>query len=643
MSSFTPPAESAPSASARSASSDSSAAPKGNLTRLEIGIIVLALAILAVLRWTSVYSHKWNSDEPQHLHVVWAWTVGKLQYRDIFDNHTPLFHILCAPLLHWLGERADIVQPMRQAMIPLFAVAIWCVYRLAASLYDRRTGWFAAILAALLPAFYYRMGEFRTDVMWTTVWLLALVVALTGRLTPGRTFAAALLLGAAFSVSMKTTVLVLCLAVAGTITWLLAGRPISKSLPAHILAFVGGLLVVPGAIVAYFASQGALKDLYHCVIVHNTMPGENLGLKILRQLFTQSTLWLIPAWFCTAAMLPGVRQDPARGYRRLFLFLITALFYSLLRIFWPVVTTQDYLPWLPLLPIFIVPGCTWVREWLQQKSTPRLSWLLILCPLAAAVFVWLATNDERASEAIPKRLTYLAVLLPIYLVAGFFWLRERRQSPLSASVAWLLLPALLLAGEIVYIVTDESLLARPEQRRIGHLAQVLRLIDPGEFVLDTKGETIYRPRPTYLVLETLTLQQIGSGRIKDDIVQRLIDTRTALVHSSARMTEVTQHFIDKNYIHVDGGRVLGKRLITPKNAPVSFDITIPERYDFITPRGPANGTLDGQPINGPRWLETGRHEIVYSGISGQVALIWARALERGFSPYYDSDAKASTE
>jgi 4-amino-4-deoxy-L-arabinose transferase-like glycosyltransferase len=610
------------------------------LSRLEIAILALALVVLAVFRWFSVYSHKWNSDEPQHLHVVWAWTVGKLQYRDVFDNHTPLFHILCAPLFRWLGERADIVQPMRMAMIPLFAASIWCVYRLAANLFDRRTGWFAAILAALLPVFYFRMGEFRTDVMWTTVWLLTLVVALTGRMTPGRIFAAALLLGAAFSVSMKTTYLVFFLAIAGAITWLLAGRPISKSLPAYILALLGGVLVVPGAIVAYFASQGALKPLYHCVIEHNTASGEKHNL--LHHLFSESTLWLIPAWFCTAAMLPSVRQDPARGYRRLFLFLVTALFYSLLRIFWPVVTTQDYLPWLPLLPIFAVPGCSWVRDWLQKKSSARISWLLVLCPIAAAIFVWRVTpNDSPADAAVMKRLTLLAVLLPIYLVGVFFWFRERRQSPLTACVPWLLLPSLLLAGEIAYIVTDEPLSARPEQRRIGHLAQLLRLIDPGEYVLDTKGETIFRPRPTYLVLETLTMQQIQSGRIKDDIVECLIKTRTALVHSSARMTDKTKDFIDKNYVHVDGGRVLGKRLATPKNVPVSFEIIIPERYEFVTPYGPASGTLDGQPIDGPRWLEAGRHEIVSADAAGQIVLVWARALERGFSPYIDSDAKAN--
>ena len=124
-------------------------------------ILALALVVMAIFRWFTIFSHRWNTDEPQHLHVVWAWTVGKLQYRDIFDNHTPLFHILNAPLLRWFGERADIVLVMRGMMIPLFALGVWRIYQLGAVLYDRRTGWFAAMLAALFPAFFFRMGEFQ--------------------------------------------------------------------------------------------------------------------------------------------------------------------------------------------------------------------------------------------------------------------------------------------------------------------------------------------------------------------------------------------------------------------------------------------------------------------------------------------------
>src|SRR4051794_17888837 len=76
-----------------------------------LGIAGLVLLWLG-LRSFSVFNHLWDSDEPQHLHVVWEWTQGVLPYRDFFDNHTPLFHVLFAPVLRLFGERADIVELM---------------------------------------------------------------------------------------------------------------------------------------------------------------------------------------------------------------------------------------------------------------------------------------------------------------------------------------------------------------------------------------------------------------------------------------------------------------------------------------------------------------------------------------------------
>src|SRR6185312_17228889 len=70
---------------------------------------------LLVLRVVYAWALHVNSDEPQHLHVVWAWTQGLLPYRDVFDNHAPLFQLICAPLLALLGERADLVALMRLA------------------------------------------------------------------------------------------------------------------------------------------------------------------------------------------------------------------------------------------------------------------------------------------------------------------------------------------------------------------------------------------------------------------------------------------------------------------------------------------------------------------------------------------------
>ena len=70
-------------------SSDRRPIPK--LTRVEVWLGVACFLVLLCLRWFYVTTQPWDSDEPQHLHVVWAWANGLLPYRDVFDNHAPLF------------------------------------------------------------------------------------------------------------------------------------------------------------------------------------------------------------------------------------------------------------------------------------------------------------------------------------------------------------------------------------------------------------------------------------------------------------------------------------------------------------------------------------------------------------------------
>src|SRR5262249_38375004 len=103
----------------------------------------------AVILWGgSVRLHPIDSDETGHLHVAWGWTRGLIQYRDLFDNHMPLFHLLSAPLVAMIGETPNILYWMRIAVLPFGVIACWAVYQLGKSLFDRRTGAWAAIATA---------------------------------------------------------------------------------------------------------------------------------------------------------------------------------------------------------------------------------------------------------------------------------------------------------------------------------------------------------------------------------------------------------------------------------------------------------------------------------------------------------------
>src|SRR5581483_11594626 len=64
------------------------------------------------------------------------------------------------------------------------------------------------------------------------------------------------------------------------------------------------------------------------------------------------------------------------------------------------------------------------------------------------------------------------------------------------------------------------------------LAITLHLTNPDDLVMDGKGETIFRIRPTYWVLEGATLRRIEAGLIPDDVKEKMIQTgtRVALNH-----------------------------------------------------------------------------------------------------------------
>src|SRR5438876_9991664 len=124
------------------------------LTRGEAAVIAALTAVSIVFRALAFFFYRFDSDEPQHLHVTWGWTAGLLQYRDIFDNHAPLFHMLTAPLLALIGERPTVLFYMRVPMLVLWAVMLASIFVIARRLYDTRVAAWSTLLLSLLPAFF---------------------------------------------------------------------------------------------------------------------------------------------------------------------------------------------------------------------------------------------------------------------------------------------------------------------------------------------------------------------------------------------------------------------------------------------------------------------------------------------------------
>ena len=109
-------------------------------------------ALMIVIRIVNILHYRFDSDEPQHLHVIWGWARGFVQYRDLFDNHMPLFHIAFAPIFGVIGDRATILYEMRFVLLPMYFVAVWCTYKIGTTLFSRQTGIWAVTSPAFMPA-----------------------------------------------------------------------------------------------------------------------------------------------------------------------------------------------------------------------------------------------------------------------------------------------------------------------------------------------------------------------------------------------------------------------------------------------------------------------------------------------------------
>ena len=100
-----------------------------------------------------------------------------------------------------------------------------------------------------------------------------------------------------------------------------------------------------------------------------------------------------------------------------------------------------------------------------------------------------------------------------------------------------------------FILKSDSPFQNRTKDKISMVETALRLTEPSDYVMDSKGETIYRRRPFYYVLEGLTGKRMKAGLIPDTIPERLVETETPLT-TVRRMPSKAADFIRKNYLPI---------------------------------------------------------------------------------------------
>ena len=541
---------------------------------------IFFFVLLLVLRLFAARGLQINSDEPQHLHVVWGWASGLLQYRDLFDNHSPLFQMLCAPLFRALGERADIIIPMRLAMIPLFAVCLWCVVRIGSALYPRRVAVWSAIFAGFCPVFFFKSSEFRTDDLWAALWLLALVILICRPLNSARAFCFGILVGMTFATSLKTVLLAASLTGGAVVVLglrLFFRQRINwRALAVRASLALLGAIIVPGALVLYFVAHHALHEMVYCTVHYNIVPGLKRWGHFSRHVlwFPGSLPFLLAGAFFTFRFSADVRQ----AARRALILLATGFYITALYSYWPDITGEDMIPFVPLAALVIVPA-------------------------VFTLFQIAATRAPALSKFAPA------------------------------------LPALAAALEVFVLCRSRVPWHTNTRDGIHLIADVLRLTRPGEYVMDAKAGAIFRPRPFHYVMETVARSRMKAGLLVDDSPARMVATQTAVAVLNG-LTPVAAEFVSKNYILISRREnlcVAGKMLSpsVPGGDEYAFELAVPLQYTITSENGAVEGTMDGVAMPHDLFLQPGNHVFRRTSGSGRIALFWARAAEQGFKPVFN--------
>lgn len=477
-------------------------------------LLILAAATI-VVRAVFTVLRKIDSDEPQHLHVAWAWTKGLVQYRDVFDNHLPLLHMLFAPVMPLAPESSGVFLFMRAAIAPFAIACAYLFYLLVKPLYGTRIAAVAALTFSVSHPWLPKSVEFRNDTLWMFFWLAALALFVRNR-----HFTAGVMMALSFLASIKTAPIVLAHAFAFATQRRFPALRDTRNL------ILGGAL--PGVVlaVALFA-LGAFDDmLYQTLFFNASAPVES---------------WRRPAGVICFIIVGGAIFRFGRRAAHLTLF---ALWYiSLLLAFWPILTPRDFLPVMPILILGII---------LKFRT-------LVIAPVVIA--------------------TILSVI-------------------------------------------DARLWRPRENERERFVDAVVSVAAPGDYVLDLKGDAVFRRRPVMAIYEDVGRALTATGKLADEGPERIVASGACVAirdtsHLPPRTRDfLKRHFLDDPLMRVCGTRVTGE----------TFEIGVPQTYAVVA-RDPSHVRIDGIPYRAPRRLEAGPHTMDRGG-NESVLVLWSRAAAK---------------
>lgn len=359
-----------------------------------------------------------------------------------------------------------------------------------------------------------------------------------------------------------------------------------------------GISIIPFIVVALFFMLEALPQLFYCTVKHNIMIGMIKHRLRFNLLFSFSAL-LILTW--------SIRKLISNPYVKItdkkviFMILVGGVYGSLLKLY-PVVEKETEISLFPLLIILVVG--------ISFKIVDN-------CKCKVKKITLNTFTLRRANNPLPLLMIPL-ILLPMFRTA-------------SELEKW---------SKSAYMSSEKNKKELITPRTYKYLLEdIFKITTSSDYVMDLKGQSIYRQRPFYYALELFTKKRLRLGLIEDSIIEKCLDTKTKVVVLSRYYPARDYEFFQQQYVEIDQrvpslrvvGHFIGCRNPT-RTQTFPINVVIPARYAIVAEKGKVTGLLDGKPYNGPRFLAAGHHLFKARGGQGWLVLVWARALERGFKP-----------
>lgn len=560
---------------------------------------LLTLLAVAVLVWEGSQTLRfslekaYSVDEFQYAHGAWKVAQGEVIYRDFFEHHFPLVHQILGLVWTGLDDNPHNIRVLRLAMLPFLALTVFAAASLNRRWLHRRwghaTGWVTAIVLLAMLNFQSLATEIRPDPIALSLFLTALAVLGSRRLSPAVRGA---LSGALLTVSVWGSQKVLYYGLvfpAAFLADLLAlrrerrrGSPRHAFLLGHPPAFAAGSLAVLVPIGLYLLITGSADDWFH---------------------------WCLQWSFVHQTHYPSVSwMTNLEGF------------------------TLDHVALYPFAAVGVWQSLRRLRRLRRLQRSPRADSpeVLLLGALvtATASYVW-------QTAAYLYSLLPLTAMLSIFAARGLVWCFRAlrvlaRPRPRLAAYATVLL-VLLLVGELSHVRTAFARMLRvqnaPQHEMLQEIADMTTVDDP---VYNITGNQVTRPAVHYFYFTDAVVRSLLADRLAEEIPEAIL-RKGCTVYSHDNRAETLprplQAFLLDHFQPVSRDLWLWGQRYEPAEGRLedSFLAVREARYYVEPPEALERGALriDGRPVTTPV-VELGRgvHAVEYRGAVREFSLLW---------------------